>query len=101
MLEVRTTSTMGKKSSLKLYKLMLLQAHGLSLSVGSVVVVAITATLAAIGSASIPNSALVSMITILQVHSIYNPLHSSVKCCYMLLCFFSTDTFVNYGMKFS
>jgi Na+/H+-dicarboxylate symporter len=43
-----------------------LQAHGLSLSVGSVVVVALTATLAAIGSASIPNSALVSMITILQ-----------------------------------
>lgn len=42
------------------------QAHGLSLSVGSVVVVALTATLAAIGSASIPNSALVSMITILQ-----------------------------------
>lgn len=42
------------------------QAHGLSLSIGSVVVVALTATLAAIGSASIPNSALVSMITILQ-----------------------------------
>lgn len=43
------------------------QAHGLSLSVGNVIVVALTATLAAIGSASIPNSALVSMITVLQV----------------------------------
>ena len=37
------------------------------ISPGNVVVIAITATLAAIGSASIPNSALVSMVTVLQV----------------------------------
>ncbi|KAK9837108.1 hypothetical protein WJX81_003155 [Elliptochloris bilobata] len=42
------------------------QAHGLSLSIGNVIVIAITATLAAIGAASIPMSALVSMITVLQ-----------------------------------
>lgn len=44
-----------------------LQAHGVPITVGNVIVVALTATLAAIGSASIPNSALVSMITVLQV----------------------------------
>ena len=42
------------------------QAHGLTLGVGQVIVIAITATLAAIGAASIPMSALVSMITVLQ-----------------------------------
>ena len=42
------------------------QANGLHMSAGNVIVVAITATLAAIGSASIPNSALVSMVTVLQ-----------------------------------
>ena len=42
------------------------QAHGVSLGVGQVIVIAITATLAAIGAASIPMSALVSMITVLQ-----------------------------------
>ncbi|KAK9909594.1 hypothetical protein WJX75_004641 [Coccomyxa subellipsoidea] len=46
--------------------LFIAQANGLHLSAGNVVVVAITATLAAIGSASIPNSALVSMVTVLQ-----------------------------------
>ncbi|EIE22044.1 Sodium:dicarboxylate symporter [Coccomyxa subellipsoidea C-169] len=46
--------------------LFIAQANGLVLSAGNVVVVAITATLAAIGSASIPNSALVSMVTVLQ-----------------------------------
>lgn len=48
----------------------IVQAHGASLSVGNVVVVALTATLAAVGSASIPNSALVSMITVLQALSL-------------------------------
>ncbi|XP_024360060.1 uncharacterized protein [Physcomitrium patens] len=48
----------------------IVQAHGLTLSVGNVIVVALTATLAAIGSASIPNSALVSMITVLQALSL-------------------------------
>ncbi len=42
------------------------QAHGISLGIGQVIVIAITATLAAIGAASIPMSALVSMITVLQ-----------------------------------
>ncbi|KAG0602013.1 hypothetical protein M758_11G154600 [Ceratodon purpureus] len=48
----------------------IVQAHGLSLTPGNVIVVALTATLAAIGSASIPNSALVSMITVLQALSL-------------------------------
>ncbi len=44
-----------------------MQANGLQLRAGQVIVVAITATLAAIGSASLPSSALVSMVTVLQV----------------------------------
>lgn len=44
-----------------------MQANGLTLTPGNVVIVCIVSTLAAIGSASIPNSALVSMITVLQV----------------------------------
>lgn len=48
----------------------IVQAHGLALTVGNVIVVCLTATLAAIGSASIPNSALVSMITVLQALSL-------------------------------
>lgn len=43
-----------------------MQANGLTLSAGNVVIVCVVSTLAAIGSASIPNSALVSMITVLQ-----------------------------------
>ena len=39
----------------------------MELSVGNVIVIAISATLAAIGTASIPNGALVSLITVLQV----------------------------------
>ena len=46
------------------------QANGLSMTAGNVVIIVIVSTLAAIGSASIPNSALVSMITVLQVHHI-------------------------------
>ncbi|EFJ34670.1 hypothetical protein SELMODRAFT_438697 [Selaginella moellendorffii] len=42
------------------------QAHGIHLPVSSLFVIAITATLAAVGSASIPSSALVTMITVLQ-----------------------------------
>ncbi|KAI5074513.1 hypothetical protein GOP47_0010474 [Adiantum capillus-veneris] len=45
------------------------QANGVSLSVGNVVAIALSATLAAIGSASIPNSALVSLVTVLQAVS--------------------------------
>ncbi|CAM6128540.1 unnamed protein product [Calypogeia fissa] len=44
----------------------ILQAHGVSMTAGNIVIVVITATLAAIGSASVPNSALVTMITVLQ-----------------------------------
>lgn len=44
-----------------------MQAHGYTLSVGNVLVVAITSTLAAIGAASIPNGGLVTMVTVLQV----------------------------------
>ncbi|GAQ87191.1 dicarboxylic acid transport [Klebsormidium nitens] len=46
--------------------LFIAQAHGVKLSVGNVIVLAITATLAAIGSASIPNSAIVTLITVLR-----------------------------------
>ncbi|KAJ7207655.1 hypothetical protein O6H91_Y483000 [Diphasiastrum complanatum] len=46
--------------------LFICQAHGLTLSASEVVILTITATIAAIGSASIPNAALVSMITVLQ-----------------------------------
>ncbi|KAI5069509.1 hypothetical protein GOP47_0016140 [Adiantum capillus-veneris] len=46
------------------------QAHGVSLSIGSVIVIAISATLAAIGTASIPNAALVSFVTVLQAVSL-------------------------------
>lgn len=46
------------------------QAHGLSLSAGNIIVITISATLAAIGSASIPNSALVSLVTVLQAVSL-------------------------------
>lgn len=43
------------------------QAHGESLSVGQVIVIVIVATLAAIGTASIPHGGLVTLITALQV----------------------------------
>eukprot|EP00897_Mesotaenium_endlicherianum_P006891 jgi/Mesen1/622/ME000108S10779 len=46
--------------------LFIAQAHGVELSVGMVVIVAMTATLAAVGGASVPMGALVSMITVLQ-----------------------------------
>ncbi|MCO5569589.1 hypothetical protein L7F22_023305 [Adiantum nelumboides] len=45
------------------------QAHGVSLSIGKIVAIALSATLAAIGSASIPNSALVSLVTVLHAVS--------------------------------
>ena len=62
------------------------QAHGISLGVGQVIVIAITATLAAIGAASIPMSALVSMITVLQA---VRPLgQGSSSYCVMGLIFF-------------
>lgn len=46
------------------------QANGLSLSPGNIAVVALSSTLAAIGSASIPNSAIVSLVTVLQAVSL-------------------------------
>eukprot|EP00250_Pteridium_aquilinum_P018171 c23976_g2_i2 orf=504-1859(-) len=46
------------------------QAHAVSLSIGNVFAIAISATLAAMGSASIPNSALVSLVTVLQAVSL-------------------------------
>ncbi|KAG6557518.1 hypothetical protein Mapa_000792 [Marchantia paleacea] len=44
----------------------IVQAHGESLSVGQVIVIVIVATLAAIGTASIPHGGLVTLITALQ-----------------------------------
>ncbi|MCO5546782.1 hypothetical protein L7F22_000218 [Adiantum nelumboides] len=46
------------------------QAHGVSLSIGNIIVIALSATLAAIGTASIPNAALVSFVTVLQAVSL-------------------------------
>eukprot|EP00246_Nothoceros_aenigmaticus_P011494 TRINITY_DN3143_c0_g1_i3.p1 TRINITY_DN3143_c0_g1~~TRINITY_DN3143_c0_g1_i3.p1 ORF type:complete len:400 (+),score=41.73 TRINITY_DN3143_c0_g1_i3:280-1479(+) len=42
------------------------QAHGRALSAGNVIVISLTACLAAIGSASIPHAGLVTLITVLQ-----------------------------------
>lgn len=61
------------------------QAHGISLGVGQVIVIAITATLAAIGAASIPMSALVSMITVLQAVRALGPGLSS-SCVTGMVC---------------
>ena len=44
-----------------------LQAHGVSLSFADVVVVAATATLAAVGAAAIPSAGLVTMLMVMQV----------------------------------
>ncbi|KAH7300017.1 hypothetical protein KP509_24G041200 [Ceratopteris richardii] len=46
------------------------QAHGVNLSVGNVIVIVLSATIAAIGTASIPNAALVSFVTVLQAVSL-------------------------------
>ena len=45
------------------------QAHGVSLGLGSTVVVAVTATLAAVGAAAIPSAGLVTMLMVLQVRA--------------------------------
>ena len=45
----------------------LLQAHGVALGLGGTIVVAVTATLAAIGAAAIPSAGLVTMLMVLQV----------------------------------
>jgi len=46
-----------------------LQAHGVELGLAGTVVVACTATLAAIGAAAIPSAGLVTMLMVLQVES--------------------------------
>lgn len=43
------------------------QAHGVALGLGGTIVVAVTATLAAIGAAAIPSAGLVTMLMVLQV----------------------------------
>ncbi|CAL8471163.1 g10705 [Coccomyxa elongata] len=48
----------------------LAQAHGVALGVGGTVVVAVTATLAAIGAAAIPSAGLVTMLMVLQAVSL-------------------------------
>ena len=45
----------------------MLQAHGEALNLAQLIVVACTATLAAIGAAAIPSAGLVTMIMVLQV----------------------------------
>lgn len=46
-----------------------MQAHGVALGVGGTIVVAVTATLAAIGAAAIPSAGLVTMLMVLQVRA--------------------------------
>ena len=43
------------------------QAHGVALGLGNICVIALTATLAAIGAAAIPSAGLVTMLMVLQV----------------------------------
>ena len=43
------------------------QAHGVALGIGNICVIALTATLAAIGAAAIPSAGLVTMLMVLQV----------------------------------
>jgi len=57
-----------------------LQAHGVTLGIGNICVIALTATLAAIGAAAIPSAGLVTMLMVLQVRSDLLPLHV-VPCC--------------------
>ena len=45
----------------------ILQAHGVALGIGNICVIALTATLAAIGAAAIPSAGLVTMLMVLQV----------------------------------
>ncbi len=45
----------------------MLQAHGVALGLAGTIVVACTATLAAIGAAAIPSAGLVTMLMVLQV----------------------------------
>ena len=44
-----------------------MQAHGVALGIGNICVIALTATLAAIGAAAIPSAGLVTMLMVLQV----------------------------------
>ncbi len=44
-----------------------MQAHGVALGLGNICVIALTATLAAIGAAAIPSAGLVTMLMVLQV----------------------------------
>lgn len=46
-----------------------MQAHGVALGMGGTIVVAVTATLAAIGAAAIPSAGLVTMLMVLQVRA--------------------------------
>ena len=56
---------------------MLLQAHGVALGIGNICVIALTATLAAIGAAAIPSAGLVTMLMVLQVSQ--DSFHSSIQ----------------------
>ena len=55
------------------------QAHGVVLGLGGTVVVAVTATLAAIGAAAIPSAGLVTMLMVLQVGALAPP-HARQSC---------------------
>ena len=44
-----------------------MQAHGVELGMSGTIIVAVTATLAAVGAAAIPSAGLVTMVMVLQV----------------------------------
>ena len=56
----------------------ILQAHGVALGLAGTVVVACTATLAAIGAAAIPSAGLVTMLMVLQVSNRPRDLHNTL-----------------------
>ena len=57
------------------------QAHGVALGIGNICVIALTATLAAIGAAAIPSAGLVTMLMVLQVRPATHDYLCAVKLC--------------------
>ena len=58
-----------KAQTVSVWLCLRVQAHGVALGLGGTIVVAVTATLAAIGAAAIPSAGLVTMLMVLQVHT--------------------------------
>ena len=71
------------------------QAHGVALGIGNICVIALTATLAAIGAAAIPSAGLVTMLMVLQVRPATCDQLCAVKVCQCWLCLPWTQLRVN------